>query len=116
MLSPAIGVQLVRIVQEALTNIRKHAGGPSEIEVRLRVEDGQLHLAIADNGAGFDPGAANADHTHFGLQVMHQRAEHIGGRLTLHSAPGEGTQVEVCVPLASPPAAGALSLPPAHGL
>jgi PAS domain S-box-containing protein len=98
-LPPAVGVQLIRIVQEALANVRKHAGSPDKIGVNLRVETGQLRLAIADNGAGFDPDAIGAEREHFGLKVMRQRADRVGGRLAVQSAPGEGTRVEVCVPL-----------------
>lgn len=93
------GVQLVRIVQEALANVRRHAGGPSQVSVQARVEAGQLLLAIADDGVGFDPGATGVPGEHFGLRVMRQRAAHIGGQLAVHSALGQGTRVEVRVPL-----------------
>jgi signal transduction histidine kinase len=98
-LPPAFGVQLLRIVQEALANVRKHAGGPTQINVRLRAQAGQLQLTVQDNGAGFDPAQTGADGRRFGFQVMRQRAERIGGQLAVHSAPGQGTRVEVCVPL-----------------
>jgi signal transduction histidine kinase len=101
LLAPDVGVQLVRIVQEALTNVRRHAGASNYIGVRLRVEAGQMELAITDNGAGFEPDAPGTDGQHFGLQVMRQRAASIGGQLAVHSAPGQGTRVEVRVPLAS---------------
>jgi len=100
-LSPATGVQLLRITQEALANVRKHAGSPSQIAVRLGAQGGQLELTIADNGAGFDPALSGAEGKHFGLQVMSQRAERIGGHMAVHAAPGQGTRVEVCVPLAT---------------
>jgi signal transduction histidine kinase len=101
LLPPAAGVQLVRIVQEGLANVRKHAGDPDQVSVQLRVETGQLHLAVIDDGAGFDPqspplGAAGP---HFGLQVMRQRAERIGGQFAVRAAPRQGTRIEVCVPL-----------------
>jgi len=99
-LSPAAGVHLLRITQEALANVRKNAGSPSQIAVRLRAEAGQLELTIADNGAGFDPALPGAGGKHFGLQVMGQRAERIGGQMAVHSTPDQGTRVEVCVPLA----------------
>jgi PAS domain S-box-containing protein len=99
LLPAAAGVQLVRIVQEALANVRKHAGAPAQVSVALQVENGQLHLTIADNGAGFDPEAPLAEGRHFGLQVMRRRAERIGGQLEVHTAPGQGTRLEVCVPL-----------------
>jgi signal transduction histidine kinase len=99
LLPPAVGVQLVRIAQEALSNVYKHADAPGEIGVQLQIEAGQIHLAITDNGAGFDRDEIGADRGHFGLQVMRQRAALIGGRLLVQSAPGEGTRVGVCVPL-----------------
>jgi signal transduction histidine kinase len=98
-LPPAAGVQLLRILQEALANVRKHAGAPSRIGVQLQAVDGQLQMMIVDNGPGFDPAQRDTGGRHFGLQVMGQRAERIGGRLAVHSAPGQGTRVEVCVPL-----------------
>ena len=93
------GVQLIRIVQEALANVRKHAGAPDQIGVRLRVDAGQLQLAITDNGVGFDQALPGIGDKHFGLEVMRQRAARIGGQLAVHSAPGEGTRVEVSVPV-----------------
>jgi PAS domain S-box-containing protein len=101
LLPPAAGVQLVRIVQEALANVRKHAGAPDQVGVRLRIETGQLNLAIADNGDGFDPKETGVGREHYGLQVMRRRAERIGGQFTVHTASGQGTRVEVCVPLGS---------------
>ena len=98
-LPPAAGVQLLRILQEALANVRKHAGRPSQIGVQLMVEYGQLRMTVTDNGPGFDPAVAGAGGQHFGLQVMAQRAERIGGQLAVHSNHGHGTRVEVCVPL-----------------
>ena len=98
-LPPATGVQLLRIVQEALANVRKHAVGPTQISVRLQAQTGQLQLTVEDNGAGFDPAQTGADGKRFGLQVMRQRAERIGGQLAVHSVPGQGTRVEMCVPL-----------------
>ena len=98
-LPAATGVQLLRIVQEALANVRKHAGSLTQISVRLAAQPGQVRLTIADNGAGFDPAAAGSDGRHFGLKVMRQRAASIDGELAIHSAPGQGTRVEVRVPL-----------------
>jgi signal transduction histidine kinase len=97
-LPPVAGVQLLRILQEALANVRKHAGGPSRIRVTLAADGGHLQMKVMDNGPGFDP-AQGSGGKHYGLQVMSQRAERIGGQLAVHSAPGQGTRVEVSVPL-----------------
>jgi PAS domain S-box-containing protein len=93
------GVQLLRIVQEALANVWKHAGSPTDVSVALRADDGQMRLIIADNGNGFVPGAVGDSDSHFGLAVMRQRVERIDGKLSVRSAPQEGTSVEVRVPL-----------------
>ncbi len=93
------GVQLIRIVQEALANVRKHAGCPGQVSVRLRAKAGLLYVTVTDDGAGFDPDAAGTAGRHFGLQVMRRRAERVGGQLAVYSAPGQGTLVEACVPL-----------------
>ncbi len=98
-LPPATGVQLLRIVQEALANVRKHAGTPTQIHIELQAEPGQLRLTIADNGNGFDPALVNQQSKRFGLQVMRQRAERIGAQLAVQSTPGQGTRVQVSVPL-----------------
>jgi signal transduction histidine kinase len=99
-LPPACGVQLLRIVQEALANVRKHAGSPIQVLVKLRAANGLLQLTIADNGTGFDPLLTGTVGKHYGLQVMRQRAASIGGQLEIHSGPEQGTRVEVSVPLA----------------
>lgn len=98
-LSPATGVQLLRIVQEALANVRRYAGRPSRVNVRLKAAAGQLRLVVEDNGAGFELDGSGVASDHFGLQVMRQRAARLGGELTVHSAVGQGTRVEVCLPL-----------------
>lgn len=96
-LPASTGVQLIRIVQEALTNVRKHAGRPSQINVSLRAETAQVHLTIEDNGAGFDPSSGGEGH--FGLRVMRQRVARIGGQIAVHSVVDRGARVEVCMPL-----------------
>jgi two-component system nitrate/nitrite sensor histidine kinase NarX len=82
-----------------LANVRKHAGAPDQIGVRLRADAGQLRLAITDNGVGFDQALPGIGAKHFGLEVMRQRAARIGGQLAVHSTPGEGTRVEVSIPV-----------------
>ncbi len=95
-LSPVAETQMVRIVQEALTNIRKHAHARSA-EVRLHIEDDELHVRIDDDGIGIQEPAIKRNH--FGLQTMRERAESVGGDLAVTSIPNEGTQVELYLPL-----------------
>jgi len=95
-LSPVAETQMVRIVQEALTNIRKHAHARSA-EVRLYIEDDELHVRIDDDGIGIQQPAIKRNH--FGLQTMRERAESVGGDLAVTSIPNEGTQVELYLPL-----------------
>jgi signal transduction histidine kinase len=98
-LTPNAEVQLLRIIQEALTNVRKHAGATTA-EVRLHVDAGWVEARILDNGAGFAPDdLAPRDAPRFGLSTMQERAEAIGGSLEIISNPGEGTQVIAHVPL-----------------
>jgi signal transduction histidine kinase len=103
-LTPNAEVQLLRIIQEALTNVRKHAGATTA-DVRLHVDNGWLEARIMDNGAGFAPDSlAPRAAPRFGLSTMHERAEAIGGTLEIVSNPGEGVQVIARVPLdALPP-------------
>jgi len=90
---------LLRIAQEAVTNVLKHAGA-SRIAVKLHTEARKLYLRIVDDGRGFDQHDAFASRGgHFGLIGMRERAERLGGELRLSSHPGEGTELEVTVPL-----------------
>ncbi len=90
---------LLRIAQEAVTNVLKHAGA-SRIWIKLHTEARRLYLRIVDNGRGFEQdGVFSAAGGHFGLLGMRERAERLGGELRLASHPGEGTEVEVTVPL-----------------
>jgi signal transduction histidine kinase len=83
-------VVLLRSAQEALANVRKHAGAGS-VTVTLRFSPDGAVLTVADDGAGFDPAAPTAG---FGLAGMRRRVEEIGGALSIHSGPG-GTTAEV---------------------
>lgn len=95
----AAQMQLFRIIQEALSNARKHAGA-SCVQVSLEAPDGRMRVEIRDNGCGFDPElAARGRGSHFGLRIMHERAEQIGASLAVESAPGAGTCVVVELPV-----------------
>jgi GAF domain-containing protein len=88
---------LFHIAQEALANAQKHARA-SVVEARLTTRNGVLRLAISDNGVGFAPGLGT-EPGHGGLSNMAERAQSLGGRLSLESAPGKGTSVVVEVPI-----------------
>jgi signal transduction histidine kinase len=92
-----VALALYRIVQEALTNIARHAGACS-VDITLACQPDCLLLFVRDSGRGFDPAAAARRQPGLGLISMRQRAELIGGTLELQSQPGQGTQIVVCTP------------------
>jgi PAS domain S-box-containing protein len=95
---PLVEVQLLRIVQEALTNVRKHADAHC-VRIAFARADGEARVTVHDDGEGFDPaGVEERCGEHIGLRVMRERAEEVGGSVSLHSAPGQGTKVVVRVP------------------
>ncbi len=92
-------IQLLRIVQEGLTNIRRHAAA-TRATVTFTAENEQLITSIADNGCGFDPMTISNDgQVHLGLKIMRGRAERVGGNLIVQSQPGRGAKLVVSVPL-----------------
>jgi signal transduction histidine kinase/ligand-binding sensor domain-containing protein len=100
-LNPAIEKNLLRIFQEALANAVKHAGA-HKIDVELRYAPDCLMLSVRDDGSGFDAEKIiPLGVGHYGLTGMRERAERIGGRLTLKSKLGEGTELLVEVPLST---------------
>jgi signal transduction histidine kinase len=86
--------EVLRIAQEALYNALRHAGA-TRVAVRLRGRDGTLALEVSDDGAGFDPADADVRGRHLGLTSMEERAERLGGRLEIASAPGAGATVRL---------------------
>jgi signal transduction histidine kinase len=98
-LPSATEFQLLRIVQEALTNVRKHAAA-RRVLVRLQRLDGRVRLAVADDGIGFDPaGLGRSELPRFGLATMRERAESIGARVRIGAAAAGGTELVVEIPL-----------------
>lgn len=95
-LGPEVEISLFRIVQSALTNITKHAAA-SDVAIVLNAEADNTTLTISDNGVGFSPQtlANHKANPTWGLVSMRERAEAVGGSLTIHSAVGAGTQVIV---------------------
>lgn len=95
-LDPVVEDAIFRIVQEAITNIRRHAR-TDRVEIHMAQRDGWIRLEIRDWGVGFDPESVAA--TCFGLQGMRERSRLLGGRTEIKSAPGEGARVTVELPL-----------------
>ena len=98
-LPPEPGRQLLRIMQEALTNVRKHAGA-SRVRIELARGGNELRLSVADDGVGFDPESDRAS-GRFGLKTMEERAASIGATLAVAAGRGEGVRLELRVPLAA---------------
>jgi signal transduction histidine kinase len=82
---------LYRTVQEALTNVIRHAQA-TRVDVVLTVRDGKLIVLVEDDGIGFDPNSASSD-DHLGLFGIRERTEMIGGTLVVESEPGKGTTI-----------------------
>ena len=90
-----VSVELLRILQEALINARRHSGARN-VEVRLRAEGGALVAGVIDDGRGFDTASTRVG---VGLSAMRERVEGLGGKIEVRSQPGGGTNVTVTVPL-----------------
>jgi two-component system, NarL family, sensor histidine kinase DegS len=104
-LPPLIAFQLLRIIQEALANVRKHAHAHNAWITFRKPDGNELEMTVADDGQGFDPHAVSVDTTRktFGLASMRERVDSLNGELTLDSRPGAGTRVTVSVPLKGGP-------------
>lgn len=98
-LSPEVGLQLIRIIQESLSNVRKHSGA-TLVVVRLSVGADEVSLAVEDNGRGFDTAAAagGIPSPRFGLMTMRERAESLGGELQVESTIEGGTRLRARIP------------------
>ena len=98
-LDPILRDEVYRIAGEALRNAFKHAQA-HEIEVEIRYDERQLRLRVRDDGKGIDPKLLNEDgHTrHYGLRGMRERAELLGGKLTVWSELDSGTELELSIP------------------
>ncbi len=96
-LPTTVEVVLLRVCQEALANVRKHAAA-SSVDVRLRYGDQGVELTVTDNGRGFVLPPLAAAASGFGLSGMRERIRHVGGTLTVTSAPGAGTTIHAEIP------------------
>ncbi len=98
-LTPSVEVQLIRIIQEALTNVRKHSRATA-VSIMFERDDNELRAMVADNGQGFDiTHLPSVGRPRFGLSTMRERAEAVEGSLSIDTAPGQGTKVEVRMPV-----------------
>lgn len=99
-LSPLPKLEVIRIVQEALANVRKHAHATEVcISLRRSPSDHCLELSVKDNGRGFDLPVRHSAQGMFGLATMRERAAGLGGTFAIESTPGGGTRVNVSIPL-----------------
>jgi two-component system nitrate/nitrite sensor histidine kinase NarX len=95
-LAPVLQVQVLHIVQEALSNVRKHARAT---QVWLDVQQQpQWRFEVRDDGEGFTPEDGPLDETHVGLRIMGERAERIGASLDVMSRRGRGTSIVLTLP------------------
>jgi signal transduction histidine kinase len=97
-LEPLVETVLFRVTQEALNNIVRHAGTP-QAQMNLNYEQEKVYLTVADQGQGFDANGRFAEPRGWGLAGMRERVESVGGEFHLTSAPGEGTRIEVIIPV-----------------
>ena len=98
-LDPDAEANLYRIVQEALTNVRKHATA-RRVRLTAEITGGLLRVSVADDGRGLPAGAASSDKPGYGLRAMRERAARIGARFQVMGNVGGGTLVRVELPLA----------------
>ncbi|PIV14994.1 MAG: hypothetical protein COS43_04730, partial [Gallionellales bacterium CG03_land_8_20_14_0_80_55_15] len=90
-------ITLFRVFQETLNNIMKHAAA-SQVQVQICENATSLELIVTDNGKGFDNPARNKPRS-FGLRGIQERIGQLGGKATITSKPGAGTQIAVRLPL-----------------
>lgn len=97
-LPPDVETALYRIIQESLTNVVRHAQAQTA-SVLIECRDQHVRAIVEDDGVGFDPAAASRSDRRFGLYSIRERAELLGGSLTIESEPGHGTSLFVEIPL-----------------
>lgn len=95
-LAPDVQIQVLHMVQEALSNVRKHAGA-SRVDLRVSRHP-RWRFEVQDNGAGFQAALVPPDSLHVGLGIMRERAHRIGALVQVTSAPGQGTCVRIELP------------------
>ncbi len=96
-LNDQVATAVFRILQESLTNVARHAAA-SRVTVEVQEQDDEMRLTVQDDGSGL-PDKKERRHNSFGLIGMHERVKMLGGRLTIDSAPGQGTRIEAVIPV-----------------
>jgi two-component system sensor histidine kinase UhpB len=99
-LEPSIETMVFRVVQEAINNAARHSKA-SHVAIRFWQRQQEFYVEVEDNGVGFEPEAVSRSSkpsASLGLLGMHERANLVNGRVTIHSQPAHGTKVLVCVP------------------
>ena len=94
-ISPNVGIQLLRIVQEALSNVRRHANA-TKILVSVEDVDGWTKIVLKDNGRGFEP--SQVSENHLGIHIMQERAASVGGKVSISSRINKGTKLVIEMP------------------
>ena len=98
-LNPSLEITVLRIAQEALTNVARYAQADQAM-LSLRLENNTIYLTVLDNGIGIEASRGQTPHIGHGLKIMRERAEAFGGTVTVGMAEGKGTKVEASIPLA----------------
>ena len=102
-LSPETQIQVLHIVQECLSNVRKHSNAR---HVNVELEKGQVYVfRVSDDGRGFEGSIPGVEEGHVGLAIMRERAQRIGGRIQVRSLPGSGTEITLTLPIVQEAAA-----------
>jgi len=113
-LSPRCEVQVIRVIQEALTNVRKHSDATSAT-IRVTESESTTTFVVEDDGQGFDQGDSTSDRDGFGLFTMRERMAILNGSLTIDSTAGHGTRVIIKVPERSHPRSTPIEVTSAGG-
>ena len=96
-LSPETQIQVLHIIQECLSNVRKHSAAR---HVTVDLEKGHVYVfRVSDDGRGFDATVPGVEEGHVGLAIMRERAQRIGGRIDFRSGPESGTQITLTLPI-----------------
>lgn len=97
-LTKSVEAAMYRVAQEALNNVARHAKA-SRVNIRLWRSPGEFHCSIRDDGVGFDPVIARGSRNALGLLGMRERLNVLGGTLQIESAPQQGTELKILIPV-----------------